>query len=97
MQNLLRFLEKRYSIKDEEVLKVQESWMSNVCEKHFNVDRLIRSTKYSPNYFRQMFKAQCGYSPLQYYNMLKVQRAKQQILQNKSVMTINEIAEDCGF
>ena len=29
--------------------------------------------------------------------MLKVQRAKQQILQNKSVMTINEIAEDCGF
>ena len=96
MQNLLRFW-KSDTYKDEEVLKVQKIMDANVCEKHFNVDRLSRSTKYSPNYFRQMFKAQCGYSPLQYYNMLKVQRAKQQILQNKSVMTINEIAEDCGF
>ena len=69
----------------------------HVSDSHFDLDAAIHTTPYSPNHFRKLFKDQCGCSPLQYYHQLKIQFAKQQILQNKSHQTIAEIAQTCGF
>ncbi len=96
MQNLLCHW-KYVTYKNADVLRVQKVLADHVSDIHFQMDELIRSTSYSPNHFRKLFKEQCGCSPLQYFNQLKVQLAKQQILQHKTVMTMNEIARACGF
>lgn len=96
MQNLLSHWMSD-TAKDPEVLRVQKILGDHVRDTDFDLETLLRKTSYSPNYFRKLFKAQCGCSPLQYYNMLKIQRARQQIIQNKAFMTVSEIAADCGF
>lgn len=96
MQNLLCHW-KDNTYKNADILHVQKILADHVSDHNFKLDELISSTSYSPNHFRKLFKAQCGCSPLQYYNRLKVQLAKQQILQHKTIMTINEIASNCGF
>lgn len=96
MQNLLCHWKNSTCI-DSEVLRVQKILADHVGDLNFSLNDVISSTPYSPNHFRKLFKDQCGYSPLQYYNQLKIQLAKQQILQHKTIMTINEIAHNCGF
>lgn len=96
MQNLLCHW-KNDTCKNEEVLYVQKVLAAHVGDIHFKLDELIAGTSYSPNYFRKLFKEQCGCSPLQYYHKLKIQLAKQQLLQHKAIMTVEEIARNCGF
>ncbi len=96
MQNLLRHWREDAG-KNKEVLHVQKALASHVGDPHFKLEELIAGTSYSPNHFRRLFKEQCGCSPLQYYNKLKIQLAKQQLLQYKSILTISEIARNCGF
>ena len=96
MQNLLCHW-KDSTYKNPEVLRVKKILSDHVSDIHFSLNDVIGSTSYSPNHFRKLFKEQCGCSPLQYLNQLKVQKAKQQILQHKTIMTINEIAHSCGF
>ena len=96
MQNLLCHWKDDIG-KNKEVLYVQNVLAAHVSDMRFNLAELIEGTSYSPNHFRKLFKEQCGCSPLQYYNKLKIQLAKQKLLQNKSIMTVEEIARDCGF
>lgn len=95
MQNLLCHW--RNNVKHPDVLRAQKVLADHVGDMDFSLTDWMESTSYSPNYFRKIFKDQCGCSPLQYYNRLKIQLAKQQLLQNKSIMTISEIARSCGF
>lgn len=96
MQNLLCHW-KDSTGKNPDVLHIQKIMADHVSDINFDLNDAISTTAYSPNYFRKIFKEQCGYSPLQYFNQLKIQLAKQQILQYKTIMTINEIAANCGF
>lgn len=96
MQNLLCHW-KNANCKNPEVLRVQKILSDHVGDIHFDLNLLLESTSYSPNHFRRLFKEQCGCSPLQYYNLLKIQKAKELLLQHKSIMTIQEIARQCGF
>lgn len=96
MQNLLSHWRDDAG-KNKDVLYVQKTLAAHVSDANFKLEGLIASTSYSPNHFRKLFKDQCGCSPLQYYNKLKIQRAKQLLLQYKSIMSISEIARNCGF
>lgn len=96
MQNLLCHW-RNDTCKNVEVRYVQKVLADHVSDVHFPLDELLGGTSYSPNHFRKLFKEQCGCSPLQYYNQLKIQLAKQQLLQHKSIMTISKIARSCGF
>lgn len=96
MQNLLRHW-RHDAGKNRDVLYVQKALAAHVGDANFNLEELIANTSYSPNHFRKLFREQCGCSPLQYYNKLKIQLAKQQLLQYKSIMTISEIARNCGY
>lgn len=96
MQNLLCHW-RNDTCKNPDVLYVQKVLAEHVADPDFKLDALLEGLSYSPNHFRALFKEQCGCAPLQYYNQLKIQLARQQILQNKSIMTISEIAARCGF
>lgn len=96
MQNLLshwRFAGQQNT----EVLRVQKILMEHISDSDFDVSRVVAETPYSPNYFRKLFKDECGCSPLQFYHRLKIQLAKQQLVQYKDVFTVEEIARNCGF
>lgn len=96
MQNLLCHW-RNTNRNNPEILRIQKVMADHVGDKDFDLNGVVCSSAYSPNHFRKLFKEQCGCSPLHYYNQLKVQLAKQQILQHKEVMTIHEIARNCGF
>ena len=96
MQNLLSHW-KQTQLLNPEVLRVQKIMASHVEDSSFDIDAVVRSTSYSPNHFRKLFKEQCGCAPLQYFYQMKIQMAKRLILQNKSINTIGEIAHMCGF
>ncbi len=96
MQNLLCHW-KHANCKNPEVLRVQKILTDHVTDAHFDLDKVIQETSYSPNHFRKLFKEQCNCSPLQYYNLMKIQRAKELILHHKSILTIQQIAHNCGF
>ena len=96
MQNLLSHW-KQESLSNPEVLKVQKILSEHVKDASFDISSVLESTPYSPNHLRKIFRDQCGCSPLTYYHRLKVQLAKQLLLQNKSIMTVSEIARMCGF
>ena len=96
MQNLLNHW-KQTQLMNPEVLRVQRILAAHVEDLSFDINAVISKTSYSPNHFRKIFKDQCGYAPLQYYYQLKMQLAKKLILQNKSINTISEIAQMCGF
>lgn len=96
MQNLLSHW-RNATGKNAHVLRVQKILADHVADTDFDINEAIRSTPYSSNYFRALFKEQCGCSPLHYYHELKVQFAKEQILQYKSILSISEIAQSCGF
>lgn len=96
MQNLLCHW-KDQTCKNSEVLRVRKILADHVNDSDFDINAVIRSTSYSPNHFRKLFREQCGYSPLQYYNRLKVQMAKEQILHYKAFLSMDEISRRCGF
>ncbi len=96
MQNLLCHW-KNANDKNPEVLRVQKILADHVSDTHFDINKVIDGTSYSANHFRKLFKEQCNCSPLHYYNLLKIQKAKEQIVQHKSIMSIQEIAHNCGF
>lgn len=96
MQNLLRHW-RAVPSQSKEVRRAMKQMADHVSDAHFDISRVVEASGYSPNHFRKLFREQCGYSPLQYYLRLKVQLAKQQILQNESIMSMQEIARLCGF
>lgn len=96
IQNLLSKW-KFSDVKNEEVRYIQNVLSEHVSDFDFDLESLLESSSYSKNYIRKLFKEQCGYTPVQYYNRLKVILAKQLILQKKSTLSIGEIALACGI
>lgn len=67
--------------------------------KHFNdsinVDDVSRYSGYSKFHFCRCFKEITGHTVVNYINMQKIKYAKKMLEKNN--MTVNEIAEVCGF
>ena len=61
----------------------------------FTLEDLSKIASLSPSYFVRKFKERTGYSPLQYVNVLKIDKAKTMIEQSNE--TINSIMEKLGF
>jgi len=82
---------------NDEVARIQKLLYDHVSDPDFDLNAAICSTRYSPNHFRTLFRSQCGCTPTQYFNQLKVQLAKQLLLQHKAVLSVTDIAKQCGF
>ena len=69
--------------------------MQNHTGEKVTLDRLGELTGYSPLHVLRLFKAAVGCSPHEYLSSLRMERAKQLLIE--SDMPIDRIAAECGF
>ena len=63
----------------------------------FDLAGEVKRTGYCPRYFRKLFRACTGQSPLAYLTRLRIEAAKRQLQQHHGVHPIKEIALATGF
>lgn len=64
-------------------------------DKDLNVEHLFRMASMSDTYYRRLFVARCGMTPLKYINSLRVSLALE--LLSSGYYTVTQTAEKCGF
>ena len=70
-------------------------YMQNHTGERVTLDRLGELTGYSPLHVLRLFKAAVGCSPHEYLSSLRMERAKQLLIE--SDMPIDRVAAECGF
>ena len=70
-------------------------FMKSRISSVLSLDEIAAEVNYSPSHFGQKFKQQTGFTPLDYFNQLKIQSACQEL--DFSDKRIKEIAADLGF
>ncbi len=70
-------------------------YIKNHYEENLSLKTLSNHANLSPNYFVRKFKERTGYSPLQFVNVMKMERAKYLIEQSDH--SIGKIMEQLGF
>ncbi|MFC5404752.1 AraC family transcriptional regulator [Cohnella soli] len=82
----------------EEVMRVFESVHRLVEESAFDksdFDRICSESHFSASHLRRLFRVHTGYSPHQYFTMLRMRKAGELLLQ--SSLSIEEISFLCGY
>ena len=78
---------------------VKLSWIIHYINQHYEkpIERetLAAFANLSPSYFSTVFKSRTGYSPIQYVNKVRIDRAKE--LLRSTSLPISEIASSVGF
>ena len=69
-------------------------FMSKKTEQIVNLEDIAKTVNLSPSHFSSLFKKKTGFSPIEYFNHLKVQKACQYLL--FSDMRVKEIAYKLG-
>ncbi len=72
-----------------------ENIHKNFTNSNISVDELAKLCGMSDTYFRRLFVAEFGITPLRYINKLRMELASE--LLRSSYYTIKEISERCGF
>ena len=70
-------------------------YIENNVDRKISVDVLANISGYSPSHFRRKFGELYGVSPVEYINLLRVEKAKD--LLRSQLYSIHEIARLCGF
>lgn len=71
------------------------SFMENNINSKLSLSRIADEMGVSYTSFSMAFKEQTGLSPVRYFNLLKLQRAKYKLMKTNS--SIKQIALECGF
>lgn len=79
------------------VEQFQSLLLENISNYGFDIAKAIEGSGYSSSYFRKLFKSATGQSPLAYLNNLRIQSAKNYLLQYAQTLTIQQIADMVGF
>lgn len=82
-----------YNLSDD-VLKVIDYMHENVSKK-IEIEKLAKSVYLSHSGLIYKFKKELNITPIDYLNKIRLNKAKQLLLENE--LTINEIADQCGF
>ena len=70
-------------------------YMRENIEHHVTVDDVLRYVGYSQSHFTSLFKQSTGYSPINYFNQLKVQAACRYL--DETNMRVNQICHKVGI
>ena len=79
------------------VEQLQRPLLANVSNVDFDLTAAIRDTGYHDSYLRKLFKESLGRSPVDYFNHLRIDYAKRQLMLYHAVRSIREIAAGAGF
>lgn len=99
LSNLVAFYVEQSSIygslKREDEIDATIKLINSQYTEKFSLDDLCESAHLSKSYFIRKFKERTGYSPIQYVNKLKIDKAKTMLEQSNT--PINEIMSSLGF
>lgn len=80
---------------EEDEIDVTVRYMREHIDENITVEAMARNIYRSPSHFSVLFKRKTGYSPLEYFNHIKMQRACQ--LLEFTSLHIKELAYSIGF
>jgi AraC-like DNA-binding protein len=69
-------------------------FLSKHVDSTLSLEEIASAVNLSPSHFSYLFKQKTGYSPIEYFNHLKVQKACQYLLFTK--LRIKEISQELG-
>lgn len=78
-----------------DVIDTAIDFMSKKIDQVINLEEIAQTINLSPSHFSSMFKKKTGFSPIEYFNHLKAQKACQYLL--FSDLRVKEIAYRLGF
>ncbi len=77
------------------ILRALDYIHENFTDHTLTVEKLARDSDMSETYFRKLFLKNCGFSPLEYINNLRIKYAIE--LLGSNYYTVSEVSEKCGF
>lgn len=83
------------SLHDKDPIDQSIDFLSKHVEKVLTLEAIAREVNLSPSHFSFVFKKKTGFSPIEYFNHLKVQKACQYLLFTN--LRIKEIANEVGL
>ena len=89
------FHQQIFSKKEQKVVEKTIKFIENNYREKITLQMLADKVFLSTYYFSRIFKRSTGYSPIQYVNIIRIQKAKEFL--KGSDLTISEIAETLGF
>ena len=75
----------------------QRTMIDNVTNPDFDLTASMKATGYHESYLRKLFREAFGHSPVDYFNRLRIDYTKRQLVLYHSVRSIREIAMAAGF
>lgn len=77
--------------------RIQENidWMSRSVHQQIEVNELAAQVGLKTSYYRELFRKETGFSPLEYFTLLKIKKAQQ--LLEESEISVTKIAFELGF
>ena len=82
-------------VAENEIVNASVHFMKENLEKKISLQQMAQYTGYSSSHFSMLFKKETGHSPLNYFNLLKIQYACQ--LLSSTNMKINQISFKVGI
>jgi AraC-like DNA-binding protein len=93
---MIREMDTRYhNVPHIHTIEEIQSTIQNEYYRNFSIEELTQKSGLSPSYFRQLFKQVTGYTPVQYQNQIKINKAKDLLLSGEC--NVSEAAENVGF
>ncbi|MDE6853465.1 MAG: AraC family transcriptional regulator, partial [Muribaculaceae bacterium] len=80
---------------DSDVIESTIHYMAENVERRLSLNDIADYSGFSPSYLSSMFKKRTGYSPVTYFNLLKIRKACELI--NTTSMKLTQISFKLGF
>lgn len=82
-------------VQGDDPVEMSISYMQQHLSQLLSLEEIARSVNFSTSHYSALFRKKTGYSPIEYFNHLKVQRACQYL--HFTDLRVKEIADKLGF
>jgi transcriptional regulator GlxA family with amidase domain len=79
----------------DDLIEASIHYMKENIERQITLQMLAEYTGYSATHFTKLFKQKTGYSPMNYFNLLKMQKAC--FMLGESNIKINQVSRKLGI